>query len=231
MISIIIPTYCEVQNIPLIIPEIFNVLQKENIQSELIIVDDNSPDGTAEAARKAAGKYPVRVAVRKNHKGLATAVMRGFELAQGNIVVVMDADLSHPVDKLPELIRPLREQNFDAVVGSRYIDGDGTQGWSWPRKLARSAGGFLARGLTTLTDPTSGFIAFKKELLKDVRLNPIGWKIILELIVKTDPHFKEIPIIFAKRAHGKNKFSIKVQIDYLRHLGRLYGFKYCKPFM
>ena len=228
MISIIIPTYCEVQNIPIIIPEIFNVLQKENIQSELIIVDDNSPDGTAEAARKAAGENPVRVAVRKNHKGLATAVVRGFELAKGNILVVMDADLSHPVDKLPELIRPLTEQNFDAVVGSRYIDGGGIQGWSLSRKIVSSAGGFLARGLTTLSDPTSGFIAFKKELLKNVTLNPVGWKIILELIVKTDPHFKEIPITFTKRAHGKNKFSFQVQIDYLRHLVRLYGFKYCK---
>ena len=228
MISIIIPTYCEVQNIPIIIPEIFKVLQKENIKSELIIVDDNSPDGTAEAARKAAGKYPVRVAVRKNQKGLSTAVVRGFELAKGNILVVMDADLSHPVDKLPELIRPLTEQNFDAVVGSRYMDGGGIQGWSLSRKIVSSTGGFLARGLTTLSDPTSGFIAFKKELLKNVRLNPVGWKIVLELIVKTDPHFKEIPIIFTKRANGKNKFSFQVQIDYLRHLGRLYGFKYCK---
>jgi len=230
MISIIIPTYCEVQNIPVIIPKIFEVLQNENIQSELIIVDDNSPDGTADAAQTMANQYPVRVAVREKEKGLATAVIKGFDLANGDICVVMDADLSHPVEKLPDLIRPLMEQNLDAVIGSRYVNGSGIEGCSLFRKMISRVGGLLAKGLTEMSDPTSGFIAFKKSLLNNVKLNPIGWKIILELMVKADPKFKEIPIRFAKRKLGKNKFSIKVQIDFLRHLWRLYFYKFSKSY-
>jgi dolichol-phosphate mannosyltransferase len=89
-------------------------------------------------------------------------------------------------------------------------------------------GGFLARGLTDMSDPTSGFMAFKKMLLHNVSLDPVGWKIILEITVKARPRFTEIPIVFAERKLGKNKFSIRVQIDYLRHLLRLYRYKYFK---
>ena len=103
MVSIILPTYNEIENIKLIVPNLFQVLSDENIKAEIIIVDDNSPDGTADVAIAIAEQYPVRVHVRKNKRSLATAVIKGFELAKGDICVVMDADLSHPVEKLPDM--------------------------------------------------------------------------------------------------------------------------------
>ena len=130
MISVILPTYNESENIKAIVPRIFDVLNNFGLEGEIIIVDDNSPDGTAEVATRLARDYPLRVHVRKNERGLATAVMKGFELASGDICVVMDADLSHPVEKIPEMIKPILEGKCDATVGSRY-----TQWWGL-RELA-----------------------------------------------------------------------------------------------
>ncbi len=107
MISIILPTYNEAENLKIIVPKLSQVLNDENIEAEIVVVDDNSPDGTAYTAQKLADKYTVRVFCRKNVRGLATAVMKGFELAQVYVCVVMDADLSHPVEKLPDMIKPI----------------------------------------------------------------------------------------------------------------------------
>jgi len=226
MISIILPTYNEAENIKLIVPKMFQVLNGENIKIEIIIVDDNSPDGTADIAQKLAKKYPVRVHVRKNERGLATAIMKGFELAKGDICVVMDADLSHPVEKIPEMVKPILEGKCDATIGSRYVNGGGCENWPLIRRIVSKVAGLLARGITNLSDPTSGFMAIRKSLLNGIKLDPVGWKIVLEIIVKTNPRFIEIPIIFADRQEGKSKLGLRAQVDYLRHLWRLYCFKF-----
>jgi len=209
MISIILPTYNEAENIKLIIPKIFQVINGKNIKAEIIIVDDNSPDGTADIAKKLAQKYPLRVHIRKNERGLATAVMKGFELAKGEICVVMDADLSHPVEKIPEMVKPILEGKCDATVGSRYVNGGDCENWPLIRRIISKGAGLLAKGITNLSDPTSGFMAIKKSLLDGIKLDPVGWKIVLEIIVKTNPRFIEIPIIFADRQKGKSKLGLK----------------------
>ena len=226
MVSIILPTYNEAENIKLIVPKISKLFRDEDIPGEIVVVDDNSPDGTAGVAHTLSQQYPVRVCVRMDERGLATAVMKGFELARGEICLIMDADLSHPVEKIPEMINPIVQGNYEATVGSRYIDGGGCENWSFIRKIASKGSGILALGLTNLSDPTSGFMAIKKSALAGIKLDPVGWKIVLEVIVKTNSRFKEIPIIFSDRKFGKSKLDVRVQREYLWHLWKLYLHKY-----
>jgi dolichol-phosphate mannosyltransferase len=153
-------------------------------------------------------------------------VIEGFGLAQGEICVVMDADLSHPVERIPDMIRPILDGKYDATVGSRYVAGGGAQNWPLVRRIISKGAGLLAKGVTTLSDPTSGFMAVRKSLLEGVVLDPLGWKIVLEVIAKTRAKVKEVPIVFADREEGQSKLGPKAQIDYLRHLGRLYGARY-----
>ena len=226
MISIIIPTYNEADNIKVIVPKLYEVLAGEDIEIEILVVDDNSPDGTANIALELAQTYPVKVLIRKDERGLSKAVIKGFEVSEGDICVVMDADLSHPVEKLPAMIRPLLDNKCDATVGSRYITGGGCESWTPVRKMISKGAGLLAKGVTTLSDPTSGFMAIRKSVIDDKKLDPLGWKIVLETIVKTKPRVLEIPIIFTDRKAGESKLGFKAQIDYLHHLWRLYCYKH-----
>jgi dolichol-phosphate mannosyltransferase len=226
MISIILPTYNEAQNIRRIVPAITKVLQDHKMAGELIVVDDNSPDATARIASELAVAFPVRVHVRKRDRGLSRAVMEGLGLAQGDVCVVMDADLSHPVEKIPDMVRPILEGKCDATVGSRYVQGGGARNWSWLRRVVSKGAGILAKGVTALSDPTSGFMAVRKSILKGVQLDPLGWKIVLETVVKTQAKVMEIPIVFADREAGESKLGFRAQLDYVKHLGRLYAFRY-----
>jgi len=226
MISVILPTYNEAENIRRIIPAIAKVFQDEKIQGEVIVVDDDSPDGTAGIASEFGNSFPVRVYVRKSDRGLSKAVMKGFELARGEICVVMDADLSHPVEKIPDMVRPILEGKCDVTVGSRYVVGGGAHNWPLVRKAISKGAGLLAKGVTVLSDPTSGFMAVRKSILNGVKLDPLGWKIVLEVVVKTRARVTDVPIVFADREEGESKLGLKAQVDYLRHLGRLYAFRY-----
>jgi dolichol-phosphate mannosyltransferase len=226
MISIILPTYNEIDNIKIIIPKIAEVLDREALKWEIIVVDDNSPDGTAPAAESFSTKYPVKVCVRKNDRGLSKAVIKGFELAEGDICLLMDADLSHPVEKIPGMVRPIILNECDATVGSRNIQGGGSAEWSLSRRIVSKIAGYMARGVTSLSDPTSGFMAIRKTILDNIDIDPLGWKIVLEVAVKAQPRIKEIPIMFSVRKIGKSKLGIKAQIDYLHHLWRLYSYRY-----
>jgi dolichol-phosphate mannosyltransferase len=215
----------------LIIPRISEVLNDNNLLHEILVIDDDSPDGTAGVASGLASRYSVRVHLRKNERGLASAVMEGFELAKGEIVVVMDADMSHPVEMLPTMIRPITDGTFEATVGTRYGEGGGVENWPWFRRWISQGAGFLARGVTNLSDPTSGYMAIRKDLLEGVELDPVGWKIVLETVVKAKPFLKEVPISFADRIEGESKLSLRAQLDYLRHLWKLYGYRYRDAFM
>jgi dolichol-phosphate mannosyltransferase len=226
MISIILPTYNEIDNIKIIIPKMAEVLDREGLKWEIIVVDDNSPDGTASMAEEFSEKFPVKVFVRKIDRGLSKSVIKGFELAVGDICLLMDADLSHPVEKIPEMVMPIILDECDATVGSRNIQGGGSAEWPLFRRIVSKIAGYIARGVTSLSDPTSGFMAIRKTILDNIDIDPLGWKIVLEIIVKAQPRIKEIPIMFSARKTGKSKLSIKVQIDYLLHLWSLYSYRY-----
>ena len=225
MISIVLPTYNERENVPLICDEIHRTLVEEGLDHEIIVVDDDSPDGTAEAARALAPRLPVRVLARSEGRGLARAVMAGFEIARGDVLVVMDADLSHPVAKLGEMLRPVLEGRCEATVGSRYVAGGGKPDWPWIRQLIGRTAGMLARGVTSLSDPTSGFMAIRRDVLERAELAPVGWKIVLETVIRTRADVQEVGIVFVDRTHGRSKFGPRPLVEYLVHLGRLYAFR------
>jgi dolichol-phosphate mannosyltransferase len=170
--------------------------------------------------------------VRIGEKGLSTAVLRGIAEARGEFVVVMDADLSHPAERIPEMVTRLEDNKNDFVVGSRYVTGGSLDpSWTWWRLLNSKVATWLALPLARIHDPMSGFIAFRRADMPEAHLlSPIGYKIGLELLVKGG--FKkpgEVPIHFADRLHGESKLSWKEQVRYLRHLRRLYQFRF--PFL
>ncbi|MBP7735605.1 MAG: glycosyltransferase family 2 protein [Spirochaetes bacterium] len=229
LVSIIVPTYHEAENIPELTQQINGVLTGEKINYEIIIVDDDSRDGIDRVVKGLSRAYPVDLHVRINEKGLSSAVILGFSLARGNICVVMDADLSHPPGKISELIKPIMEGKSEFVIGSRFVPGGSIPHFNWFRKLNAWVSRMLARPLAAVRDPMSGFFAFPKHLLASAgdRLNPLGFKIGLELLVKTDPrNIMEIPIQFQKRLHGESKLSLKEQLLYIAHLFRLYTYRY-----
>ncbi len=228
-VSIVLPTYNEAENIPVIVPRICQTLQQAGIRGEVVVVDDNSPDRTGAIAQGLGEQLPVRTLVRTTERGLATAVIAGFRMATGRVVVVMDADGSHPVEKLPEMVKPILEDRADVTVGSRYIPGGDVDQWVWYRRVVSKTAALMTVGLTKMSDPTSGFMAIDKRLLDGVDLNPIGWKIVLEVVVKAAPRrLLEVPITFVDRKLGASKMSLKEQRNYLVHLLRLYTFKYAR---
>ncbi len=218
-VSIVIPTYNESEALPDLIPKIHHVLSEANISHEIIVVDDNSPDNTGQVATALGKQYPVRALVRTTEKGLATAVIAGFKASSATAVVVMDADGSHPVTSLADLIRPILEDEADLVIGSRYLPGGDIDQWPIGRQWISRFAGVLTFGLTRLSDPTTGFMAARRALLVGVSLNPVGWKIVLEIAVKLKNYRTlEIPITFVNRTLGKSKLDRTVLWTFLKHL-------------
>lgn len=226
-VSVVLPTYNEAGSLPLLVPRIIAALNGAKLTSEVIVVDDNSPDGTAETAQALAQSYPVRVMKRISERGLSTAVLAGFALSKAPVCVVMDADASHPVSALPEMVLKILENKADIVVGSRHIVGGGTRDWPLFSQFKSWFAAILARGLTPLSDPTSGYMAVRREILSGLQLDPIGWKIVLEIAVKAAPaRVAEVPIIFSDRERGESKQNLRVMAQYLAHCYRLYCYKY-----
>ncbi len=224
MISIIIPTFNEVHNIGLLIPKIYDVLG-EKYKYEILVVDDNSPDGTAAKVRSLSKKYPASVIVRKKDRGLSSAVIAGFNAAKGDLLCVMDADLSHPPELLPKIFSELGKN--DVVVASRLVKGGGSEKWPFHRKLISWCAQILAKPLTSVKDAMSGYFALKKEVIKDVKIEAYGYKILLELLV-VGKYCKvtEIPFTFLNRSFGESKIGLGVEIEYLKQLLHLYRFKF-----
>lgn len=228
LVSVVVPTLREAANLPLLVPRLAAAMDAARLSWECVVVDDDSRDGTDEACALLAGSFPVRLVVRRGERGLATAVLAGFREAQGGLLVVMDADLSHPPEAVPALVAAVREGRGDLVFGSRYVDGASTdERWSLGRRLNSTVATLLARPLTAMTDPMSGFFALSRATLATAApLDPVGYKIGLELAVKcVGCRVGEVPIHFADRAHGESKLGFREQVRYLRHLARLYAFR------
>lgn len=221
--SIIVPTYKEADNIPRLIERIKALKEMHDISLELLFMDDNSRDGSVEAV-KAAGLDWVRIVERDGERGLSAAVIDGFRLARHPVLVCMDCDLSHPPEKIPQLILALSSgQQF--VIGSRYVPGGSTDDdWGFLRWLNSRIATLLARPLTSARDPMSGFFALRRaDFEKAQGLNPVGYKIGLELIVKCSfENVAEVPIHFSDRTLGESKLTFKEQLKYIQHIRRLY---------
>jgi dolichol-phosphate mannosyltransferase len=228
-ISLIIPTLNEAENLPLLIPRIATALDGRSY--EILIVDDNSRDATPTVCAELARIYPLHLLTRTLPKdGLSGAVLYGMAQAHGETLVVMDADLQHPPERLHDLLAPLESQQADFVLGSRYVPGGSTGGkWSLFRKINSRIATILARPFAGQThDPMSGFFALRRQTYQRAqRLTPLGYKIGLELMCKCRvKNVREIPIHFAERTHGQSKLNFKEQVRYAEHLSRLYDFTF-----
>ena len=229
-VSIVVPTFREAQNIPILTRRVFETLRASDIPAELIFVDDNSRDGTETLVSELTAQFPVRLITRVDERGLSSAVVRGFAEAKHDILLCMDADLSHPPESVPAVIAPIAEGRADFCIGSRYTAGGKTkEDWGFLRQLNSQVATLLARPLTRVKDPMAGFFCLSRETLARANaagLNPIGYKIGLEILIKARcERVAEVPIEFSDRLHGKSKLTFKQQIEYLRHLWRLYLFK------
>jgi len=188
---------------------------------ELIIVDDGSPDGTADLAESYADVHPVKVVRRPGKAGLASAVLAGFAQAQGDVLLVMDADLSHPPEAVPRLAAAI-EDGADLAVGSRYVKGGGTEDWPLKRRVVSRAACLMGNVLVPIRDCTSGFFAIRRSALDGVKLNPIGFKIGFEVMARA--HYTkavEVPYVFRDRELGKSKFGRREIGQYLVQLGQV----------
>ncbi len=231
-VSIIIPTYNESQNIIKILKSIGDILPK-NILAEAIVVDDNSPDGTGKIVEnylkefKRVTGYTVDVIHRTAKKGLSSAILNGIQLAKGDTIVVMDSDFSHPPQVIPRMLDALRKYSCDIVVASRYVKGGKISGWPLKRKLISKFATFVAKkGLGVSTaDPMSGFFAFKRPIIKGLKFDAIGFKMLLEILVKTKgATIREIPYTFSERQFGSSKVSLSIAIDYIKSVWKLYRY-------
>ena len=226
-VTLLVPTYHEVASIPHLVARVGSVRAAAALDLELIMMDDDSRDGSAELVESLNLPW-VRMVTRKTNRGLSYAVLDGLHIAQREFVVVMDADLSHPPEKIPELIAAIK-QGADVAVGSRFADGGSTaDDWGLFRWLNSRVATLLAFPLTTVSDPMSGFFAMRRSTFLGGRdFNPVGYKILLELVIKC--HCKlvaDVPIHFDNRRFGESKLSFSEQMRYLKHLRRLYIYKY-----
>ncbi len=222
-LSMVMPTYNESERLEELVTAIFAAAQAKNLQLELVIVDDNSPDGTGAIADRLAERHRVRVVHRAGKLGLGTAVLEGFGAASASIVGVMDADFSHPPVLVPELFAAFVETDADVVVGSRYIPGGSTPNWPWKRRMLSRLGCILARGLSPVRDATSGFFLIRRDIAQRAVIKAGGFKICLELIARSGARrLVELPYRFDDREAGDSKMSTREALGYLVQLRDLY---------
>lgn len=229
--SLVIPTYHEAKNITELVHRIAQINFSDR-QFEVLLVDDHSQDGTVELVEQLKTEFPwLRLIVRTTNKSLSESVKEGFAQAKYPLLISMDADLSHPPEKIPAMLNEIAKKDVDFAIGSRYVPGGKTdEAWPLTRLLASTAAASLARILlwTNVKDPLSGFFAIKREkYLSGAPLAPIGWKIGLEIMIKCHcKHIAEVPIHFSERKQGVSKINYRVARDYLRHVLRLMRYKF-----
>jgi len=222
-LSVVVPTYNERERLAELVETLIGTFRDAGLDGEVVIVDDNSPDGTGAIADALSEGRPVKVLHRSGKLGLGTAVVDGFSVASAPVLGVIDADLSHPPGMLPVMHRVLGSTGSDMVIASRYIPGGGAAGWPLPRLLMSRFACVLARGITPVRDATSGFFLVRREAISGVRIEAGGFKICLELLVRGRVRsVAEVPYTFADRAAGQSKMSLKEAVGYFWQLRDLY---------
>jgi dolichol-phosphate mannosyltransferase len=225
-LALVVPTYNERDRLPELVRAIFAAYDSVGIHGELVIVDDNSPDGTGEVADQLATTLPIRVVHRAGKLGLGTAVIDGFAAAEAQIVGVIDADLSHPPELVPRMLAILQAEDADIVIGSRYVPGGGTRNWELSRLAMSKFACLLARGLTPVRDATSGFFLMRRDRVRGVAISAGGFKICLELLIRSEPRLViEVPYVFTGRTIGESKMNLTEATGYLRQLRDLYAYR------
>jgi dolichol-phosphate mannosyltransferase len=227
-LSLIVPTYNESRNLEELLRQLTAVLEPRLAgEYEILVVDDDSPDGTWAVAMRLAERWPaVRLMRRRSEKGLSTAVIRGWQAARGEVLAVIDADLQHPPEVLARLWEAIRA-GADLAVASRHVDGGGVSDWSALRQ-ALSRGAQLL-GLAVLpsvvgrvSDPMSGYFMVRRAAIAGAEMSPLGYKILIEVLgrgrIRT---VSEVGYVFRERLAGESKVTAKLYVDYLRHLVRL----------
>ncbi|MBI5179525.1 MAG: polyprenol monophosphomannose synthase [Nitrospinae bacterium] len=227
-VSLVIPTYNEALNIAELIRRVSGSFAGSGASLELIVVDDNSPDGTAQKAEELKSQYPgMKVIVRTAERGLATAVVRGWEQAEGSYLAVIDADLQHPPDIIRRLHSAAQSQGADMAVASRKVEGGGTSDWEFHRVVISNVANIIAKcllpwSLRDIKDTTTGCFLFKRENVELAKLSPTGFKIFLEVLVRgkfSNP--VEVGYVFNQRSLGQSKMTLKQDIEFIIHLLKL----------
>jgi len=220
LLSIIVPTYNEAENIGRLVGRISDALA--GLDHELVVVDD-STDGTDKILANLADRAPrLRVVHRESRTGLASAVVDGIAVARGDVLSVLDADLQHPPEVLPALVRAIQDTGADLAIGSRYIPGGGSE-FTLPRRVisrgAIALAQILLRRARSVSDPVSGFFAFRRGVVEGVVLRPLGYKILLEILVRGRiARVVDVPYHFEARPAGQSKLTMAQNWAYLRHL-------------
>jgi len=227
-LTVIIPTFREEANIKKIITEVDAVFQNNGIHGEILVVDDNSPDGTIGIVKEIQVEKPnLRVLVRTSDPGLSQSVADGFRAASSEIFVVIDADFSHPPALIATMYREILAGS-DIVIGSRYMEGGGIRKWPIKRRVISLVATFLGRLLfPDITDPVSGFFAVRKRVVDGAKLKPRGYKILLEVLGKgTWENDKEIPFEFVDRETGSSKLKLKTIVEYAQQVLDISGYSF-----
>jgi dolichol-phosphate mannosyltransferase len=215
----VVPTYNEAGSLPLLVDRLAKAFAGR--EWELVVVDDGSPDGTADIAEGLGKAHPIRVVRRPGKAGLASAVVAGFAAAKGDVLLVMDADLSHPPEVAPTLADAIAS-GADLAVGSRYVAGGGVMDWPMKRQVVSRVACLMGQVLVSVRDSTSGFFALRRSVIDGVTLNPIGFKIGFEVMARG--RYKkvvEVPYTFRDREHGASKFGQREVVQYVQQLGQV----------
>jgi len=230
-LALVIPTLCEAENIGGLLQHVRSVLDPVGIAYEILVVDDDSSDGTGDVVSAIAKQDPrVRLLVRKGQRGLSGAILHGWQNTDATILGVMDADLQHPPELLPQLVAGIRS-GHDLVIGSRYTPGGDLGKWNPMRKFLSAAAVWvtwpLQKRRLRAKDPMSGFFLVRRSCLDQVPFQQSGFKLLLEVLVRGRIHsVEEIPFAFGSRYRGASKAGFKVGWDYARLLARLYAARF-----
>ncbi len=227
-LSVVIPTFNESYGISKILRSLHSSLTELQIKFEIILVDDDSPDNTWEIAAELLEEIPELTVIRRvGAKGLATAVICGWQHSNGRLLGVMDGDGQHPVGVVKDLFTVFSDKNNEVAIASRYLPHGGIKKWSLSRRLlsrgAQTLGQLLLPGaIGTINDPMSGFFIVKRSIITKTELDPVGYKILLEILARSQANkIQEIPYVFLERSSGKSKVALSHYSSYLRHLLRL----------
>ena len=227
MVTLVIPTSCECENIGRLLGRLAAVRSSLGERLEVLVVDSGSEDGTVTRARDVLSREQLgRVIEQPSGCSLAQAVREGIRQAMGELIGVMDADLSHPPELLPALVGVVRS-GHEVAIASRYVAGAVALNWPWRRRVLSRLGNLLARPLVPAADATSGYFVCQAQLVKSLALETQGFKILLEILVKgCVHHVQELPYTFTDRVRGSSKLTGRELWRYLSQLARLYRFRF-----